>query len=134
MTEDATHTTSGRLPEIQRCIEDCLDTFAITKETVAYCLSEGSRLADGRLITMLLTTSDVCRSASEIIAIEAAVFQRTSAHTAEVCDFTASECERVGGTDDQLTAAAESCRACAESCRVVADLDFDSRDGRFAYS
>ena len=134
MGEGQTHTTSGRLPEIQQCIEDTLDTFAIAKESVAYCLSEGGDKVDGRLVTMLLTTSDVCRSASEIIAIEAPIFQRTCAHTADVCDYTAEQCERVGGDDEQLAATAESCRTCAESCRIVARLNFRSTDGRFAYS
>ncbi len=129
-----TRPTSERLPEIQRAIEDCLDAFAIAKESVAYCLSEGGDLADGRLVTMLLTTSDVCRSASEILAIEAPILASTCRHTAEVCEYTAEECDRVGGGDEQLAATAEARRACADTCRRVGAVDFAGVDGRFSYS
>ncbi len=129
-----TRPTSERSPEIQRAIEDCLDTFAITKESVAYCLSEGGDLVDGRLVTMLLTTSDVCRSATEIMAIEAPILHATCRHTADVCEFTADQCDRVGAADEQLAATAKACRACAETCRRVGAVDFAAFDGRFSYS
>jgi hypothetical protein len=126
-----TPTARERPREMQQCIEDCLDLFAISKETVAYCLSEGGELAGGRLITTLLTTSDVCRITSECISIEAQLFQRSAGYCAEVADFCASSCDAFA--DEQLGACAEAARACADSARAVAAMDFSAERGRFEY-
>ena len=111
-----------RLREMQQSIEDCLDLFAISNETVAYCLAEGGELAGGRLITTLLATSDVCRITCECIASEASLFRRSSEYCAYVADHCAESCEAY--EDEQLAACAEAARNCASSARAVAALDF----------
>ena len=116
---------------MQECIEDCLDLFAISQETVAYCLSRGGELAGGRLVTTLLTTSDVCRITSECIAIEAQLFQRSADYCSEVAEHCATSCDVFA--DEQLAACAEAARACAESARVVAGMDFRAADLRLEY-
>ena len=77
--------------------------------------------------------SDVCRSATEILAIEGPILYATCRHSAEVCEFTAGECDRVGAGDEQL-AAAKACRLCAETCRRIGAVDLAGVDGRFSYS
>jgi hypothetical protein len=111
-----------RAIETQQAIEDCLDLYAITKETVAYCLQRGGSLADGRLITTLFTCSDTCRSTAEFIALDAELVPQAGAFSAEVCDYTADACERADADDEQLAACAEAARQCAESCRRLAAL------------
>ena len=126
-----TPTAHERPREMQQCIEDCLDLFAISKETVAYCLSEGGELAGGRLITTLLPTSDVCRITSECVSIESGMFQRSAEYCAEVAEFCATSCDHYA--DEQLAACAEAARGCAESARLVARMDFRAEDLRFEY-
>lgn len=109
-----------RVAEAQQAIEDCLDLYAISKETVAYCLQHGGWLSDGRLITTLFTCSDACRATAEFIALDAALVPRAAAFSADVADYTADACDRVGAGDEQLGACAEAARQCAQSCRRLA--------------
>ena len=108
-----------RPPEAQQALEDCIDVYGITEETVAYCLQRGP-LATGRLVATLLTTSDVCRATSEFIALDAGLAFRSAEFCAEVCDYCADACEQGGPDDEQLRACAEAARGCADSCRELA--------------
>jgi hypothetical protein len=108
--------------DTQQAIEDCLDLYAISKETVAYCLRRGGSLTDGRLIVTLFTCSDTCRATAEFIALEAELVPRAADFCADVCDYTADACERAGAGDEQLAAGADAARQCAESCRRLAAL------------
>ena len=115
--------------EAQQAVEDCLDLYAISKETVAYCVQEGGWLADGRLITTLFTCSDACRATADFIALEAELVPRAAAFCADVCNYAADMCERAGAGDEQLSACAEAARQSADSCRRLAALGTPSVEG-----
>ena len=118
--------------DIQQTIEDCLDAYAIAKETISYSLQQGGDVARGELIVTLLTCSDVCRSTAEFIVIEAALRSSSCGFCAIVCDFAAEQCERF--EDEQLTACAEAMRNCAQSCRELASADVTDDRRPFGYS
>ncbi len=99
-----------RVIETQQAIEDCLDLYAISRETVAYCLRRGGSLTDGKLIVTLFTCSDTCRATAEFIALEAELVPQAADFCADVCDYTADACERAGAGDEQLAAGAEAAR------------------------
>jgi hypothetical protein len=111
-----------RSAEAQQVIEDCLDLYAITKETVAYCLEHGGSRADGALITTLFTCSDTCRGTAEFIALDARLVFQAAVFCAHVCDYAAEACDNVGAGDEQLSLCAEAARECAASSRRLAAL------------
>ena len=111
-----------RSPEEQQAVEDCLDLYAISKETVAYCLQQGGWLTDGRLITTLFTCSDTVRAMADLVALDAHLVPRAAEFCAELCDFTAEACDGIGAGDEQLGACAEAARQSADSCRRLAAI------------
>ena len=117
---------------IQQTIEDCLDAYAVAKETVAYSLRRGGELAAGDLVVTLLTASDVCRATYEFLVIEAALRSSGCGFCAIVCDYAADRCERFD--DEQLKACAEAMRNCADSCRQLAAAGVIDEQRPFDYS
>ena len=118
--------------DVQQTIEDCLDAYAIAKETVAYCLKAGGEVASGELIVTLLSCSDVCRATCEWVVIEAALRSRSCDFCAIVCEYAAEQCERFD--DEQLKACAEAMRNCAQSCRDLAGADVAGERRPFGYA
>ena len=118
--------------DTQQLIGDCLDAYAIAKETIAYCLQEGGELSDRGLVVALLNCSDVCRTTSEFVAFEAALQASSCNFCAIVCDHTAKQCGRFPD-DEQLSACIEAMRNCAQSCRDFASADLENGSERFGY-
>jgi hypothetical protein len=106
-------------PEMQQCIQHCLDCHRICLETVAHCLQMGGKHADATHITTLLDCAEICQTSANFMVRSSAFHGRTCAVCAEVCTRCAEECEQMGD-DAQMQACAAACRRCAESCQQMA--------------
>jgi hypothetical protein len=106
-------------PELQDCINACLDCHSICLEAVAHCLQKGGRHAEAGHIRLLLDCAEICQTSANFMLRGSTLHKRTCAVCAEVCEQCAASCEQFGG-DELMTACAEACRRCAESCRRMA--------------
>lgn len=115
----STHATQQRNPEMQDCINNCLDSHTVCLETVGHCLQKGGRHAAAEHIRLLLDCAEICQTSANFMIRGSDLHTRTCAVCAEVCERCAESCEQFGD-DERMRACAEACRRCAESCRRMA--------------
>lgn len=112
------HTESQPVsPEMQRCIDLCLECHRVCIETTSHCLSMGGKHAEATHIRRLLDCAQACQLAAELMMRGSDLAGRTCALCAEFCDLCARTCEQLRGDDAQMTRCADTCRRCAEACR-----------------
>ena len=116
MSTRATHQMN---PEMQECINACLDCHSVCLQTVAHCLQKGGRHAEASHIGLLLDCAEICQTSANFMLRGSHLHTRTCDVCAEVCEMCATGCEQFGD-DEMMTACAEACRRCAESCRRMA--------------
>ena len=116
MSSQAIHQKS---PEMENCIQACLDCYRICTETVAYCLQMGGKHAEVKHIQVLLACAEICRTSANFLLLGTDLHTQTCAACAAVCVQCAESCERMAD-DAQMSTCAEICRRCAESCRQMA--------------
>jgi hypothetical protein len=104
---------------LRDAVEDCLDTYAMCKETVAYCLEAGGPFADGHLIVTLMTCADTCKNTAEFIVVETDLAGMSCGFCAIVCERCAERCEAMPD-DEQMDLCAERVRKTAGACLAVA--------------
>ena len=112
----ATPTTPIR-PEMQTCIDVCLDCARLCEETLTQCLQMGGPHADPRHMTLLRDCIVICDASARFMLHGSELHDRTCAVCAEVCDACAASCDALG---DEMEACAHACRAGADSCRRLA--------------
>ncbi len=106
-------------PEIQQCVEDCLECHRICEETITYCLEKGGKHADPKHIRILRDCAEICKTAADFMLHGSELQPRTCAVCAEACELCAKSCEQFANNDIMQTCV-EICRKCAESCRKLA--------------
>ena len=117
MSSHATHQMS---PEMQQCIQNCMECHRICLETVPHCLQMGGKHAEAVHIRLLLDCAEICQTSANFMIRGSDLHTRTCAVCAEVCERCAEDCERIGAGDEQMRRCAEMCRRCADSCRRMA--------------
>jgi hypothetical protein len=113
------HMGQGLSPDMQRCIEECLDCHSICLQTVTYCLEMGDKHAEAGHIRLLLDCTEICQTSANFMLRGSKLHGRVCGVCAEVCERCAQSCEQFGD-DAQMRACAESCRRCAASCKSMA--------------
>lgn len=107
-----------RSPQMQTCIDDCLDCHSICLETVSHCLQMGGEHADPRHIGLLLDCAEICQTSANFMLRNSDFHSETCGVCADVCLACAASCEQFRD-DKQMMACAEVCRRCAGSCREM---------------
>lgn len=115
MSSQAIHQKS---PEMENCIQSCLDCYRVCTETVAYCLQAGGKHAEANHIQVLLACAEICQTSANFLLLGTPLHTQTCAACAVVCAQCAESCEQMGN-DALMNACAEVCRRCAESCRQM---------------
>jgi hypothetical protein len=108
-----------RSPEMQQCIQNCLDCASICLESIPYCLEMGGRHAQPAHIRLLMACSEICKTSASYMLLDSPLHGRVCGVCAEVCAACARDCEQLGD-DSQMQACAQVCWRCAESCRDMA--------------
>ncbi|MBD2771089.1 four-helix bundle copper-binding protein [Iningainema tapete] len=106
-------------PEIQQCINNCLNCHSICLDTMTYCLQKGATHAQPSYIRLMLDCGEICQTSANFLLRASELSVRICAICAVVCDRCAQECEKMSD-DVQMKACADVCRYCAESCRQIA--------------
>jgi voltage-gated potassium channel len=107
-------------PEMQQCIQNCLDCHRICVETAQHCLTLGGSHAEAKHIQTMLDCAQICQTSADFMLRGSAMHGRTCGVCAEACDACAADCDRFAGDDIMMKACADACRRCAESCKQMA--------------
>ena len=115
MSHTATHTSA----EMQQCIQDCLNCYALCTETVHHCLMLGGKHAEHGHIATLLACAEICRTSAATMLLGSQHHAETCRACAEICRACEADCRSMGD-DETMRRCADACRRCAESCQRVA--------------
>ena len=83
MSSHATHQMS---PEMQQCIQNCMECHRICLETVPHCLQMGGKHAEAAHIRLLLDCAEICQTSANFMIRGSDLHTRTCAVCAEVCE------------------------------------------------
>ncbi len=106
-------------PEMQKCIDNCLDCHSVCTETVNYCLQKGGPHAEPNHIRLLLDCAEICQTSADFMLRGSDLHHETCGVCADVCEQCAADCDHFGD-DKVMKACADTCRKCAQSCRQMA--------------
>ena len=116
----ATDTMSSQ--EMQKCIQECLNCYAICTTTAAHCLEMGGKHASRQHQTSLLDCATICQTSADFMLRGSPLHARTCAVCAEACRRCEQECRSMADGDEMMLQCAEACRRCAESCERMASM------------
>ncbi len=108
-------------PEMQRCVDDCLETHGICLETVSHCLQMGGKHAEVQHIRLMLDCAQICQTNVDFMLRSSTFCGPTCSLCADVCTQCAEDCEQFRD-DDQMMTCAQVSRRCASSCQTVARM------------
>ncbi len=104
-------------PEMQACIDTCLDCYKTCLSTATHhCLEAGGKHTEPAHFRLMLACAEICRTSAHVMLLGTEHHTATCRACAEICERCAQNCERVGDMEDCV----RTCRACAESCRRMA--------------
>lgn len=106
-------------PDLQNCIQNCLDCHSICLNLLNYCIPQGGSHAELGHLRLLLDCAEICQTSANFMLRGSELHSRVCGLCAEVCERCAQDCERFSD-DQQMMACAEICRRCSESCRQMA--------------
>lgn len=116
------HHTEQMTPEMQRCVDTCMECHAMCEETLNRCMSDlgkdMGRSADGRLMRLLMDCAEVSRMCADMMMRGSEMSMQMCQMCAQVCEMCAEAC-RAMGDDEMMMRCAEACARCAESCRAM---------------
>jgi hypothetical protein len=108
-------------PEMQQCIQNCLDCHSICLQTIQHCLAMGGKHAEPSHIRLLMDCAEICQTSANFMLRGSNLHGRTCGVCAEVCARCAEDCARMG-EDSLMQQCAEACRRCADSCQRMATM------------
>ena len=117
------HTTSRSShssQDMRQCIQECLNCYAICRETVQHCLTMGGRHAEQQHIALMLTCARTCETSASAMLLGSQQHAETCRACAAVCRACAEDCRRMAGDDETIRRCADACERCAESCERMA--------------
>ena len=113
------HAATHQGQDMQPCIRECMECFAICTQAVSHCLTTGGRHAAPEFIAMLLTCARICETNASAMLLGAEQHTATCVACATVCRACAEDCRAMADGDETMAACAESCDRCADRCEGV---------------
>lgn len=104
--------------EMRQYIDDCMACHTMCMETMAQCLDMGGKMAEGRLMRMLMDCAMMCTMCADCMCCDSMFTKQMCDMCAQMCETCAKECEKMGG--DMMKRCADTCRRCAKSCSTMA--------------
>lgn len=104
-------------PEMQRCIQECLNCYRVCLEAaMQHCLEMGGKHVEPVHFRTMIACADICQTSANFMLIGSELHTLTCAACAQVCEACARSCDQVGDMQE----CAEACSRCSESCRQMA--------------
>ncbi|TDD54998.1 four-helix bundle copper-binding protein [Nonomuraea terrae] len=114
--------TEGQMsPEMQRCVDACMESHSSCEQTMSYCLKKGGRFVDMAMMGALMDCSDITRLCADMMMRQSPMAMDMARMCAQVATKCAEACMTM--TDDAtMKRCAEKCKACAEACKAMAAM------------
>jgi hypothetical protein len=107
-------------PELEDCIENCMECHRVCLETLQYCLHMGGKHAELAHIRLLTDCAQICQISADFMIRGSELHEEVCAACAEVCARCGDNCRLIEADDVQMQECAEMCARCAESCAEMA--------------
>lgn len=108
---------------MQNCIDECLQCYqTCTREAMNHCLEAGGKHVEPKHFRLMMTCSDICRTAADFMLSGSDLHSIICAACAQVCEACAQSCEQVGDMEDCV----QACRRCAQSCLQMSSAAGDN--------
>jgi len=101
-------------PEMQACIDLCVECHRVCTATVTWCLGMGGAHAAAEHIRALVDCAQICATSADFMLRGSDHHASTCGACAVICRACADSCDRLEG--DEMKRCAEICLRCADSC------------------
>lgn len=107
-------------PEMNKCIDTCLECADICVRCSTHCLSMGGEHAGVEHQTIMHDCADICATAARFMGRASAHHAHVCRECSDICAACAEACEGLAGGDEMMTECAATCRRCADECERMA--------------
>ncbi|GLW96590.1 four-helix bundle copper-binding protein [Microtetraspora sp. NBRC 16547] len=107
-------------PEMQKCIDRCMEVHSICEQTMTHCLQQGGKHADMAMMGALMDCSDMTRMCGDMMMRQSPMAMDLAAMCAQAADRCAEMATSVGGGDPMMKKCADACREFSRTARAVA--------------
>jgi len=106
-------------PEMQACINECLDCHKICLSTAMnHCLDAGGARVEPHHFRLMTNCAELCQTSANFMLSNSPLHAAVCGVCAQVCEACAHSCDEIEG----MAECAIQCRKCAESCRKMAHM------------
>ena len=104
-------------PEMETCIEDCMNCYRICQRIGAECLCDldNKRLSESHL-ALLFDCAKICSTSADFMLRHSQRHGEACGLCATICEACADACDKITN-DLELLECARLCRKCARSCQ-----------------
>lgn len=114
-------------PEMQDCIETCLDCFKTCQQTaLQHCLPMGGKHVEQEHFRLMFDCAEICRSAATLMINGSPFHHQLCGVCAEICRACAESCKAIEEMED----CAKVCEQCADSCERMAGMGDAGQGGQ----
>lgn len=108
---------NGMSPEMEECVEHCLDCHHICLEmAMNHCLEAGGKHVEPGHFRLMMNCAEICQTSANFMLSGSELHRLTCGVCAEVCTKCAEDCKALG----DMEACVAACEKCAVSCRKMA--------------
>lgn len=105
-------------PQMQKCIDACMESHSRCEQTMTYCLMQGGQHADMAMMGPLMDCADMTRMCADMMMRQSPMAMEMAAMCAKVANKCAEACMSMG-SDSVMKECANACRMCAEACQAM---------------
>lgn len=114
-------------PEMQDCIESCLDCFRTCEQTaLTHCIEMGGKHVEPAHLRLMLDCALICETSAKLMLRHSDFHTAVCKTCAEICRACAESCRSL----DEMEECARACERCAESCERMAGVTQSPTSGR----
>lgn len=107
----------GLEPEMEECIQNCLDCHHVCLETAMnHCLETGGKHVDPSHFRLMMNCAEICQTSANFMLSGSEHHKLTCGVCAEICRKCAEDCRELEGMEECVSV----CGRCADSCGRMA--------------
>lgn len=120
MAHTAGHTMMS--PDMEQCIQECLNCYSLCTTTAAHCLTLGGQHASRQHQTALSDCATLCQTSADVMLRGSPLHGRVCGVCAEACRRCEEACRSLANDDQVMLECADACRRCGDSCERMAGM------------
>lgn len=101
---------------LEMCIIICNECAKVCSSTLNYCLRMDEEHVEPSHIKALIACAEICSLNAIWMSRSFDLHTKLCQACADICEFCANSCERIGRDDRIMSECVEICQRCAQSC------------------